>query len=188
MPFQSNRLLPWKKWLDTQVPYIWWATCTRGWNSLARSKMLSLEHLFSFWSWSNPSKSFKNLAYDGTCWIASKNGMFIWTCLNTSKISANCAFFFVAFNLSGYGAFGINDLEGSSTVGMALGGSTFPLLSLPLSFPYGTIRSSSSWTTLLSTCLPDLSVAMGLHLFMPVCRIWRIFNCIRLGIGHGLTW
>jgi hypothetical protein len=63
---------------------------------------------------------------------------------NTSKISANYAFFFEAFNLSGYGVFGINDLRGSSTVGMALEGSASPLLSLPLFLPYSTSGSSSS--------------------------------------------
>ena len=117
------------------------------------------------------TKSFKNLAYDGTCWIASKNGMFIWTCLNSSKILANCAFFFGAFNLSRYGAFGINDYGGSLTMGVIVDGSAplSSLLSSPFSLPWPTFlarsASGSAWfashsATWLSTRFLDLSMTI----------------------------
>ena len=43
-------------------------------------------------------KSFKNLAYVGTCLIMSSRGMLTFTCLSTSNISAWLMAFFLAFS------------------------------------------------------------------------------------------
>jgi hypothetical protein len=66
-------------------------------------------------------KSFKNLAYEGICWIASKNGILIWTCLNTSRMFSNFPSFF-ANNLLGYSALDTSDLGGSLTMGVTVDG------------------------------------------------------------------
>ena len=49
-------------------------------------------------------KSFKNLAYDGICFMASNKGMLILTCLKVSKISWSFVSLLFASNLSGKGA------------------------------------------------------------------------------------
>jgi hypothetical protein len=54
------------------------------------------------------TKSFRNLAYKGTYWMAFRNGMLICTCLNTSKMSSNFEPFLGAVSLSGNGALGTN--------------------------------------------------------------------------------
>src|SRR4051812_43345397 len=60
------------------------------------------------------TKSFKNLAYAGTCLIASRNGMLICTCLNNSRISLSWPTFFGHWSLCGNGAFGIYSLMSGS--------------------------------------------------------------------------
>ena len=46
-------------------------------------------------------RSFKNLAYVGTCLIMSSRGMLTFTCLSTSNISAWLMAFFLAFSAYG---------------------------------------------------------------------------------------
>ena len=48
-------------------------------------------------------KSFKNLAYDGICFMASKRGMFSLTCLSTLRISKFWFTFWGGINLWGKG-------------------------------------------------------------------------------------
>ena len=55
--------------------------------------------------------------------MVSKNGILIWTCLNTSRMSSNCPPFVGINNLSGYGALGTNDLGGSLTIVVTIDGS-----------------------------------------------------------------
>jgi hypothetical protein len=64
--------------------------------------------------------------------MASKNGILIWTCSNTSRMSSNFPSFLGANNLSGYGALGTKDLGRSSTMGVALGDSALLSSLLPL--------------------------------------------------------
>ena len=55
-------------------------------------------------------KSFKNLAYDGICFMASKRGMFTLTCLSSSRISKFWFTFWGEINLWGKGV-GIGHLS-----------------------------------------------------------------------------
>ena len=57
--------------------------------------------------------SFRNLAYDGTCCIASRRGTLIWTLLNISLIFSIWAFSFWLDSLFGNGT---TDLYGCSSV------------------------------------------------------------------------
>ena len=59
----------------------------------------------AFWSTFNPlftmHRSFKNLAYVGTCLIMSSRGMLTFTCLSTSNISVWLMAFFLVFSAYG---------------------------------------------------------------------------------------
>jgi len=49
----------------------------------------------------------RNLAYAGTCWIASRKGMFNLTWLNISSIFSMCMFILLFLSLLGKGAIGL---------------------------------------------------------------------------------
>ena len=130
-------------------------------------------------------KSFRNLVYEGICWMASKKGMLIWTCLNTSIMSSNFPSFLGACSLSGYGTLGTNDQGGSFTIGVAVDGSASLSSLLPLTSLSYPVVSTSGSTTWLSTCLPDLSVTITCICSCPCAEFEEFPIANALGFGSG---
>ena len=96
-------------------------------------------------------RSFKNLAYEGVCLIASNKGMFILTCLNTSYISEFILFFFDWASFWGKGGLG-------SYVGLSSTSFSFLLCS---PFPSFSFLSVGSLLSSLLTSSGSSSPAVG---------------------------
>ena len=65
--------------------------------SVGKAFLSTFSHLFTM------HRSFKNLAYVGTCLIMSSRGMLTFTCLSISNISVWLMAFFLAFSAYGKG-------------------------------------------------------------------------------------
>ena len=117
-------------------------------------------------------RSFKNLAYVGTCLIMSSRGMLTFTCLSTSNISVWLMAFFLAFSACGKGR----------------GVLFFTAFSFITSFSYSTSFASWSSSTGLGTgyltFLPLLKVIIALtSSIMGFGSLEELNSCTPLGLG-----
>ena len=104
--------------------------------SIKKAFLFTLRNLFTV------HRSFKNIAYVGTCLIISRRGMLTFTCRSTSKISVWLTDFFLFRSAYGKGGgtlcftsspTGCSSSSGSTPMGAFLAGSgTNGLISLPL--------------------------------------------------------
>ena len=117
-------------------------------------------------------KSFKNLAYVGTCLIISSRGMLNFTCLRTSCISSWLMSFFLAFSACGKGG-GVLFLPASSLVTTSYGSAS--------------LTSWSSSTGLGTGCLsylPLLNVIIALSSsILGFISLEKLTSCTPLGFG-----
>ena len=107
----------------------------------------------AFLSMPNPlltvHRSFKNLAYVGTCLIMSSRGMLTFTCLSTSRMPACLDILFLPLGTWGNGG-GMLFFNESSLINMCTDSTS-----------YSSIVSSASLGVGWSTCLPFLKVMIA---------------------------
>ena len=118
-------------------------------------------------------RSFKNLAYVGTCLIMSSRGMLTFTYLSTSNISAWLMTFFLAFSACGKGG-GVLFFTAFSFITSSFGLASFA------SWP-----SYASLGTGCLTSLPLLKVITSLTSSIPVFgSLEELTSCTPLGLGY----
>ena len=117
-------------------------------------------------------RSFKNLAYVGTCLIMLSRGMLTFTCLSTSNILAWLMAFFLAFSACGKGG-GVLFFIAFSLITSFSGSASFASWS-----------SSAGLGTGCLTSLPLLKVITALTLFiMGFGSLEELNSCTPLGLG-----
>ena len=117
-------------------------------------------------------RSFKNLAYMGTCLIMSSKRMLTFTCLSTSNISVWLMAFFLAFSAYGKG-------------GSVLFFTAFPLVTFSsYSTSFVSWPSSAVLGTICLTSLPLLKVITALiSSILGFGSLEELNSCTPLGLG-----
>ena len=118
-------------------------------------------------------RSFKNLAYVGTCLIMSRRGVLTFTCLSTSNISAWLMAFFLAFSTCGKGG-GVLFFTAFSLITSSSGSGSF-----------------TSWPSFVGlgtgclTSLPLLIVITSLtSSILGFCSLEELNSCTPMRLGY----
>ena len=120
--------------------------------SVRKAFLLTFNPLFTM------HKSFKNLAYVGTCLIMSNRGMLTFTCLSTSRIPAWLIAFFLPFSAWRKGG-GVLFFTASSLI---------------------TILSGSASSHFLAS---SVGVGKGCSICLPLLKVITAFTSSILGVG-----